>query len=125
MVQPCECVVAKKDEALYPTRAHDERIGPVDAGTCAAEIPVGRIADHVPLLDVGSGPSSLALDFEPPIGPRAPAQDPCDQPGSGCFGTASKGAVVPTRVLPLATPPPPMPAVTLLPAVGGGIPIGP
>ncbi len=109
VVQPGECVVAKKDEALYPTRAHDERIGPDDAGTCAAEIPVGRIADHVPLLDVGSGPSSLALDFEPPIGPRAPAPDPCDQPGSGCFGTASTGAPVPTRVPPVATPPPPMP----------------
>ncbi len=118
---PGECVIAKRDEPLYPAGAHEERIGPIDEGPCDGEIPFGPVADRFPPYDVGAGPP-LPFAFELPRNPNAPSPDPCDQPGSGCFGidtSAGGPTVIPTETPPPAPPPPP---VVEPPPVDGGIP---
>ncbi len=119
---PGECVIAKRDEPLYPADAHDERIGPIDEGPCDGEIPFGPVADRFPPYDVGAGPP-LPFAFELPQGPSAPTPDPCDQPGSGCFGidTAAGGPPIPPAGDPPSGPPAPPPIVEP-PPVDGGIP---
>jgi len=111
VAQPGECVIAKPGEPLYTAKTHEERVGDLGEDRCAFEPVAPRdLADRLPLIDVAAFPPDF--DPSPPVSPGLPVIDPCDNPGSGCGGTAASAPV--TVIIE------PAPGTGAIPGVPGG-----